>query len=81
MEGKLKICIVGDGGWGTALGLLMLSNGYKVTMWGPFEDYLEEIRRTGENSRYLAGLKTPPELEWISDAAREIGRASCRERV
>lgn len=70
MEGKLKICIVGDGGWGTALGLLMLSNGYKVTMWGPFEDYLEEIRRTGENSRYLAGLKIPPELEWTSDAAR-----------
>ncbi len=69
MEVKRKVCIVGDGGWGTALGLLMLSNGYKVTMWGPFEDYLEEIRRTGENSRYLAGVKMPPEQEWTSCVA------------
>lgn len=63
----MKICIVGDGGWGTALGMLLLSNGHCVTVWGPFEDYLADVRSTGENSRYLPGVKLPKDLKWTSD--------------
>ncbi|MGI5868584.1 MAG: NAD(P)H-dependent glycerol-3-phosphate dehydrogenase [Kiritimatiellia bacterium] len=63
----MKACIVGDGGWGTALALLLLQNGHDVVVWGPFEDYLAEIRATGENSRYLPGVKLPPALKWTSD--------------
>lgn len=66
MEQK-KICVVGDGGWGTALAMLLQANGNAVTIWGPFEDYLVEVRATGENSRYLPSVKMPPELRWTSD--------------
>ena len=63
----MKITVIGDGGWGTAIALLLNSNGHTLTLWGPFEDYLKEIRATGENSRYLKGVKLPPALTWTSD--------------
>jgi len=63
----MKITIIGDGGWGTAIALLLNNNGHTLTLWGPFEDYLKEIRTTGENSRYLKGVKLPPGLTWTSD--------------
>ena len=70
----MKICIVGDGGWGTALAMLLLENGHEVVVWGPFEDYLAEIRATGENVRYLPGVKLPRGLTWTSDpAAAAVG--------
>ena len=70
----MKICIVGDGGWGTALAMILLENGHEVVVWGPFEDYLAEIRATGENARYLPGVKLPRGLTWTSDpAAAAVG--------
>ena len=75
MDGKLKACIVGDGGWGTALGMLLLGNGHEVTLWGPFEDYLSEVRATGENSRYLPGVKLPKELKWTHDVDEAVADA------
>jgi glycerol-3-phosphate dehydrogenase (NAD(P)+) len=63
----MKITIIGDGGWGTAIGLLLQSNGHTITLWGPFEDYLETIRSTGENTRYLKGVRLPDTLRWTAD--------------
>lgn len=78
-DGKIlkqkKICVVGDGGWGTALALLLQANGNAVTIWGPFEDYLAEVRASGENSRYLPGVKMPAELRWTSDPAQAAAGA------
>lgn len=71
----MKITIIGDGGWGTAIGLLLNSNGHTITLWGPFEDYLEEIRTTGENSRYLKGVKLPNTLRWTSKPSEAIAGA------
>lgn len=76
MSKKLNVCIVGDGGWGTALGMLLLSAGHEVTIWGPFEDYLAEVRASGENSRYLPGVKLPAGLKWTSDVDAAVGTAN-----
>lgn len=68
-----NICIIGDGGWGTALGLLLRSYGNDVTLWGPFEEGLAAIRASGENTKFLPGVKLPPDVRWTSnpaDAAR-----------
>ncbi|MDD2346801.1 MAG: glycerol-3-phosphate dehydrogenase, partial [Kiritimatiellae bacterium] len=40
----MNITIIGDGGWGTAIGLLLHSYGHRVTLWGPFAEHLDEIR-------------------------------------
>lgn len=71
----MKITIIGDGGWGTAIGLLLHSYGHDVTLWGPFPDYLGEIRARGENTRFLPGVPVPPALRWTADAAEAAAGA------
>ena len=65
----MNITIIGDGGWGTAIGLLLDSHGHTVTLWGPFPDYLNEIRDAHENTRYLPGITVPGTLRWTADPA------------
>ena len=63
----MNVTVIGDGGWGTALGLLLRQNGHAVTIWGPFADYLDEVRARRENTRYLPGIALPPEICWTAD--------------
>ncbi len=65
----MNITIIGDGGWGTAIGLLLHSYGHAVTLWGPFDEYLSEIRARRENTRFLPGIALPETLRWTSDPA------------
>ena len=71
----MKITIIGDGGWGTAIGLLLHSYGHSVTLWGPFADYLEEIRARRENTRFLPGIPVPETLHWTADPAEAAAGA------
>lgn len=64
---KKKMCIIGDGGWGTALALTLSGNGYDVTVWGPFPDYIERVRKEHENPLYLPGITLPGDIKWTSD--------------
>ena len=57
--------------------MLLQANGHTVTIWGPSEDYLTEVRATGENSRYLPGVKMPAELRWVSDPGEAAAGADC----
>ena len=66
------ISILGDGGWGTALALVLHRNEHCVRLWGPFADYLDEIRRTGENRKFLPGIPLPREIEWRADRREAV---------
>lgn len=61
--------VIGNGGWGTALGMILAGNGNSVTIWGPFEEEINAIRGAGENPVYLPGVKIPPAIQWTSDPA------------
>jgi glycerol-3-phosphate dehydrogenase (NAD(P)+) len=65
----MKIAVIGDGGWGTAAAKLLDSYGHEVTVWGPFADYIEEIRTTRKNPRYLPGIDFPESIQWTSTMA------------
>ena len=65
----MNITIIGDGGWGTAIGLLLHSYGHRVTLWGPFAAYLDEMCAARENTRYLPGIALPDGLRWCADPA------------
>lgn len=71
----MKACVIGDGGWGTALATILRSNGLDVSVWGPFENILDDIRTSGENTRYLPGIPLQPDLVWTSN--REQAVADC----
>jgi glycerol-3-phosphate dehydrogenase (NAD(P)+) len=68
----MKVAVIGDGGWGTALAMVLDRNGHDTTVWGPFPEYLEEIRASGENSTYLPGVKVPASLKWTSNHAEAV---------
>jgi len=62
-----RVAVIGCGGWGTALALLLEHNGYEVTLWGVEPDYVEQMRRTRTNPRYLPGIELPPTLGLSSE--------------
>jgi len=68
----MKICVAGDGAWGTALAMNALSNGHDTVLWGAFPDYLEEMRRTGENSKFLPGVRLPENLVFEPDMTKAL---------
>ena len=70
-----RIAILGDGGWGTALGLLLVKQGAAVRMWGPFPDYIERLRRERENTLFLPGVPLPETLYWTADRAEAVAGA------
>jgi glycerol-3-phosphate dehydrogenase (NAD(P)+) len=73
---KEQIAIIGDGGWGTALGLALLRNGHSVRIWGPFPEYINCVRASGENKDYLPGVRLPAELDWTADRAHAVAGAT-----
>lgn len=71
----MKIAVLSDGGWGTALAVHLTNLGHGVTLWGPFPDYLEEMRRTRSNTRFLASSELPAALELNGDLAVAVADA------
>ena len=59
--------VIGNGGWGTALGIVLAGNDHKVTIWGPFAEEINTIREAGENTVYLPGVKLPAGINWTAD--------------
>ncbi len=71
----MKIAVIGDGGWGTAAAILLDSYGHEVTVWGPFADYIEEIKETQKNSRYLPNATLPVTLKWTASLTPAVPQA------
>ena len=79
----MKITVIGDGGWGTANAMLLAGYGHDVTLWGAFPEYVEEMRRTRKNEKFLKGVTLPDNLKLEADRARpsRARRSSCSRRL
>lgn len=62
----MNIVVLGSGAWGTALALLLLENGNRVTLWSYFDRETKTMEETGENP-YLTGVPLSKELKLTSD--------------
>jgi len=71
----MKIAVIGDGGWGTANAMLLCGNGHDVTLWGAFPEYIEEMRRTRRNEKFLKGVELPASLKLTADRAEAVAGA------
>src|SRR5699024_6826397 len=54
-----KVCVLGTGSWGSALGLTLAKKGYEVSMWTLNEEQAKKINTTKENIDYLPGVLFP----------------------
>lgn len=59
--------VIGDGGWGSALAMILQQNGHAVTVWGPFPENIEAANRNHRNETFLPGIDLPPEIRWTTD--------------
>jgi glycerol-3-phosphate dehydrogenase (NAD(P)+) len=73
----MKITILGAGAWGTSLARLLHQGGHEVTLWGHIAQWLDEIRQTGRNDRFLPGIEVPREVALQADLPRAIIGAEC----
>jgi glycerol-3-phosphate dehydrogenase (NAD(P)+) len=63
----MKICILGSGGWGTALGILLHGNKHSVTFWEYDKEYAHTLSEFRENFYYLPKVKIPSKIKITSD--------------
>ncbi|MCK4858931.1 MAG: NAD(P)-dependent glycerol-3-phosphate dehydrogenase [Candidatus Omnitrophica bacterium] len=62
----MKISVLGDGGWGTALSIL-LSVKNEVCLWGVFPEYIDFLNKTRENKKFLPYVRIPDSITILSD--------------
>ena len=72
----MKICVAGDGAWGTALAVNAIENNHKVVLWGAFPEYLEQMKISRENTKFLPGVKLPDALEFEADISLALADCS-----
>ncbi|MFH1800111.1 MAG: NAD(P)H-dependent glycerol-3-phosphate dehydrogenase [Candidatus Omnitrophota bacterium] len=72
MEKNIRVTILGDGGWGTALALVNLRRGNEVMMWSAFADYAAVLREERENVKFLPGVKLPKDLRITSNLKEAV---------
>lgn len=66
----MRISVLGAGSWGTALAIILNSNGHDVTLWEVKRGYAKTIRRTRENKIYLPKVKVP-ETIFVTNSLKE----------
>ena len=62
-----RLCVLGAGSWGTALAIALASRFETVSLWARTPERALEIKRSGENRRYLPGLLLPKNVEVVSE--------------
>lgn len=66
----MKIAIIGAGGWGTALAIVLDSEGHEITLFGRDLSYLKKQR---ENKKYLPGVRLSESINITSENEIEAG--------
>ncbi len=68
----MKVTVIGDGGWGTALAVLLNRKKLKVNLWGAFPEHLKKMKRTRRNAKFLPGIVIPRSIEISADLGRAL---------
>lgn len=67
-----KTAIIGAGSWGTALSLVLHTNGNEVTIWSIVEDEIKMLQEKHEHVDKLPGVKLPEDMVFTTDLAQAI---------
>ena len=70
-----RVTILGDGGWGTALSIVLNDHGASATLWGYDAEYSAEMARTRRNPKFLPGVEIPGAIRVMSDVGGALDGA------
>jgi len=71
----MNIAVLGDGAWGSAIAHLLSSNKHNVTLWGPFPDYISEMKKTRSNPRFLPKIKFSDNMSFSADLKETLTKS------
>ncbi|MFH1062455.1 MAG: NAD(P)H-dependent glycerol-3-phosphate dehydrogenase [Candidatus Omnitrophota bacterium] len=71
----MKVAIIGDGGWGTALAILTQKKGIEACLWGAFPENINQLLSKRENTKFLPGIKIPKNIILTSDLSAALNQA------
>ena len=67
-----EISIIGAGSWGTALALVLHTNGHKVTVWSIVEEEIAMLKEKHEHVEKLPGVKLPEDIIFTTDLKEAV---------
>ena len=67
-----KVSVIGAGSWGTALSILLHSNGHEVTLWSIMEAEVAMLNEQHEHKDKLPGVKLPEDMHITTDLESSI---------
>lgn len=67
-----SVAVLGDGGWGTALALVSWRRKNPTLLWSAFPDYAKVLREKRENTKFLAGVSLPRDIQITSDLKEAV---------
>ncbi len=70
-----KVVVIGDGGWGTAIALLLDKAARTASIWSYDPEYAALMRESGTNPRYLPGFRLPDSIKIGSDFGAMVADA------
>ena len=62
-----KVGVIGAGSWGTALSVLLHSNGHEVSVWSISQPEVDMLNAQHEHKDKLPGVKIPEEILITTD--------------
>lgn len=62
-----RVAVIGSGSWGTAISLSLAREGHEVHLWSRRAEFAQELRLTGENKKYLPGVRLHEGIRHTSD--------------
>lgn len=72
-EGNMaNVAIIGAGSWGTALSLVLHTNGHHVTIWSIVEAEIAMLKEKHEHVDKLPGVKIPEDIVFTTDLKEAI---------
>jgi glycerol-3-phosphate dehydrogenase (NAD(P)+) len=71
----MNIAVLGDGAWGSAIAHLLSTNKHSVTLWGPFPDYISEMRKCHSNPHFLPKIRFSDNMIFSADLKETVTKS------
>lgn len=67
-----KTAVIGAGSWGTALSMVLHTNGHEVTIWSVVETEIQMLKERHEHIDKLPGVSLPEDMTFTTDLKAAI---------
>jgi len=68
----MKVAVLGEGAWGSAIALLLARNSHDVTLWCHHDSVAQDIARIRENKRFFPGFTFDRSIKVTTDMTEAL---------